>query len=89
MLYNMHQNLQKSVTISGVLIAFLTVAFCADASEVTHGEVRAAIRSADFACKHVINLESGGDNTWNVECNSGKFLVTRDQNGKFTVSQIE
>ena len=89
MLYNKHHNLQKSVTISGVLIAFLTVAFCVDASEVAHGEVRSAIRSADFACKQVINLESGGDNTWVVKCNSGKFRVTRDQNGKFTVSQIE
>ena len=89
MQYNKHQNLQKSVTISGVLIAFLTMAFCVDASEVTHGEMQAAIRGADFACKQVINMESGGDNTWVVKCNSGKYRVSRDQNDKFTVSQIE
>ena len=87
--YNKYHNLKKSVTISGVLITFLSVASCVDASEMTHGEVQAAIRSADFACKQVINLESGGDNTWVAKCNSGKFRVTHDQDGKFTVSQIE
>ncbi len=89
MLYNKHFNLQKSVMISGVLIVFLTIAPRVDASDVTHGEMQAAIRSADFACKQVVNLESGGDNTWVVKCNSGKFRVSRDQDGKFTVSQIE
>ena len=89
MRYNKHHKIQKSVTTSGVLIAFLTVAFCVDASEVTHGDVQAAIRSADFACKQVINLKSSGDNTWVVKCNSGKYRVSRDQKGKFTVSQIE
>ncbi len=89
MLYNKHFNLQKSVMISGVLIVFLMIAPRVDASDVTHGEMQAAIRSADFACNQVVNLESGGDNTWVVKCNSGKFRVTRDQDGKFTVSQIE
>ena len=89
MLYNKHHNLHKSVTISGFLIAFLTVAFCADASEMTNGDARAAIRSADFPCYHVIKLETGGNNIWNVTCNSGKFRVKRDQNGKITVSQIQ
>ena len=89
MLHNKNHNLQKLLTTSGVLIAFLTVSFCVHASEVTHGEVQAAIRSADFPCKQVINLKSGGDNIWVVKCNSGKFRVTRDLNGKFTVSQIE
>ncbi len=89
MRYNKYFNLQKSVMISGVLIVFLTIAPRVDASDVTHGEMQAAIRSADFACNQVINLESGGDNAWVVKCNSGKFRVTRDQDGKFTVSQIE
>jgi hypothetical protein len=87
--YNKHYNLYKSVMVSGVLIVFLTIAPWVDASEATHGEIRAAIRSANFPCAHVINLESTGDNTWVVKCNSGKFRVTRDQNNKFTVSQIE
>ena len=89
MLYNKHRNLHKSTTTSCVLISFLMVAFCVDASEVTHGDVQAAIRSADFACKQVINLKNSGDNIWVVECNSGKYRVTRDQKGNFTVSQIK
>ncbi len=87
--YKKYFNLQKSVTISAILIVFLTIAPRVDASDMTHGEMQAAIRSADFSCNQVIALESGGDNTWVVKCNSGKFRVTREQNGKFAVSQIE
>ncbi|WNC68811.1 hypothetical protein RI845_01355 [Thalassotalea nanhaiensis] len=79
----------KSIKTLGVLIAFFTAAFSVNAAELTHGEAQAAIRSADFACNHVINLKSSGDNTWMVKCNSGIFSITRDKNGKFTVSQVE
>jgi hypothetical protein len=89
MLYNKYYNLQKSVMISGVLIVFLTISSCVDASEMTHGEMQSAIRGANLPCAKVIDLESAGDNNWIVKCNSGKFQVTRDKSGKFTVSQIE
>lgn len=89
MLYGKQYNIQKSMMISGVLIFLLTIASWVDASETTHGEMRAAIRSANLPCANVINLESTGNNNWIVQCNSGKFRVTRDQSGKFTVSQIE
>ena len=88
MLFSNYFKLQKSVVISCVLIVFLMKASWVSASEMTHGEMRAAIRSANLPCANVINLKSAGDNSWIVECNSGKFRVTRDNNGQFTVSQI-
>ena len=89
MRYNKHHNLKKIVTTSGVLISFLTITFFVNASEVSHGEVQAAIRSADFACNQVVSLKSDGDNIWLVKCNSGKYRVMRDKKGKFTVSKIK
>jgi len=88
MTFNEHRNRQKSVAIYAVLIFFLTITPRVNASEMTHGEMQAAIRSANFSCKQVINLESSGDNAWTVKCNSGSFRVTRDQNGKFAVSKV-
>ncbi len=88
MIFNEYRNRQKSVAIYAVLIFFLTITPWVNASEMTHGEMQAAIRSANFPCAQVINLEGSGD-SWSVKCNSGSFRVTRDQNGKFAVSKVE
>lgn len=79
----------KSLAISCVAMAVSANALLANATEMTHGEMAAAIRSANYPCAHVIGLESAGKNAWSVECNSGKFRVSRNQDGNFTVSQTD
>lgn len=59
------------------------------AVDVSHGELAGAIRSAEYPCAHVRQVDSNGDNAWIVQCNSGKFNVSRDQNGDFTVIKID
>lgn len=59
------------------------------AADVSHGEMASAIRSADYPCAQVLKIDSDGDNAWIVECNSGKFDVSRDQNGDFLVTRID
>jgi len=56
------------------------------AAEVSHGEMAAAIRSANYPCAHVLSIESAGDNKWIVKCNSGAFSVSRDEQGRFAVT---
>lgn len=58
----------------------------AAATDIAWGELASAIRSADFPCAQVLNAADIGDNAWAVECNSGKFRVTRDQTGQYSVS---
>lgn len=69
------------------ILGALAVAPQARATEMTHGEAAAVIRSANYPCAHVQALESVGDSAWSVQCNSGKFRVSRDQDGNFTVTQ--
>ncbi|UCH48566.1 MAG: hypothetical protein JSU95_01775 [Betaproteobacteria bacterium] len=57
------------------------------AEEPPRGEFAAAIRSADYPCNHVKEVTSAGDNIWIVQCNSGRFRVTRDSEGNFLVSK--
>lgn len=85
---NRHNHM-KSLAISCVAMAVSANALLANATEMTHGEMAAAIRSANYPCAHVTGLESAGENAWSVECNSGKFRVSRDQDGNFTVSRTE
>lgn len=76
-----------------------TVLFCLIASglfsphvtafDVSHGELAGAIRSASYPCAQVQNVDSNGDNAWIVQCNSGKFNVSRDKNGDFKVTQTD
>ena len=51
----------------------------------SHGELAAAVRSAKLPCSHVIQVKAADENQWSVECNSGTFLVTRGQDGRYTV----
>jgi len=61
----------------------------AAAADVSHGEMAAAIRSADYPCAQVLQVDSVGDDAWVVQCNSGKFNVSRDQNGDLKVTRTD
>jgi len=61
----------------------------ATAAEVSHGEMAAAIRSAHYPCDQVLNVDSDGDNARVVQCNSGNFNVSRDQNDNFKVTRTD
>jgi hypothetical protein len=80
-------SLAMSVTCN--LMVMLALASPATAGEITHGEMAAAIRSADYPCAHVLELQSAGDNAWSVDCNSGTFLVTRNEDGSYAVTQTK
>jgi hypothetical protein len=70
----------------GVILSSL-LASPATAADVSHGEMAAAIRSADYPCAHVLKIDSSGDDAWLVQCNSGSFRVSRDQDGRFKVTR--
>ena len=70
------------------LTATLALVKPAFAAETNDGEMAAAIRSADYPCQQVLELQASGDNGWRVRCNSGTFQVTRDANGQFSVVKI-
>ncbi len=56
------------------------------AAEISHGEMAGIIRSAGEPCKKVLDMQSAGETSWKVKCNSGTFTVTRDADGKTTVT---
>jgi hypothetical protein len=68
-----------------VLTTILVLAQPALATGMEHGDMVAVIRSADYPCQHVLDLQNTGDNAWRVRCNSGTYQVTRDPNGQFSV----
>lgn len=77
--------MRNLLRISLALTTTLTVVQPAFAAEMNDGEMAAAIRSADYPCDHVLELQASGDNGWRVQCNSGTYQVTRDANGQFSV----
>lgn len=77
---------RSAVTLGSMIIGALASASVAG-TEVSHGEMAGAIRSANYPCAHVLRIDGAGDNQWVVQCNSGTFHVSRDQAGRFTVSQ--
>jgi ABC-type sugar transport system substrate-binding protein len=76
------RDLQRISLALTTTVALVQPAF---AAEMSHGEMAAAIRSADYPCRHVLQLQASGDNSWYVQCNSGMYKVTRDANGQFSV----
>lgn len=70
-----------SVIVGGLL------SFQVTAADVSHGEMAAAIRSADYPCAQVLKLESDGENAWVVQCNAGIYNVSRGQDGAFKVNK--
>ena len=66
-------------------VALLGIAQIATGDTPSHGELAAAIRSADRPCAHVQAVKPAGENAWNVRCNSGQFRVVRGQDGSYSV----
>jgi hypothetical protein len=71
--------------ISLALVTTLALVQPTFSDEVSNGEMAAAIRGTNYPCDHVLQMQSAGDNGWLVQCNSGTYQVTRDENGQFTV----
>jgi len=71
-----------------VLSSILAVAsISAFAEEPDYGTLAAAIRSANLPCDHVIRVTSAGANAWHVRCNSGHFLVIRNDDGEYSATK--
>ena len=75
--------------ISLALTTTLALVQPAFAAEVNDGEIAAAIRSAEYPCDHVLEVQATSDNGWLVQCNSGTYQVTRDANGQFSVVKAD
>lgn len=54
-----------------------------------YGTLAAAIRSANFPCHHVIRVTSTGSNAWDVQCNSGKFHVIRNDDDEYSATKAD
>jgi hypothetical protein len=67
----------------------IAVAPPAFATEMDHGDMVAAIRSADYPCQRVLELQDTGSNTWLVLCNSGTYQVTLDASGNYSVVKTD
>jgi hypothetical protein len=76
------RDLQRISLALTIILALVQPAF---AAEVSDGEMAAAIRSTNYPCDHVLEVQATGDNGWLVQCNSGTYQVTRDANGQFNV----
>ena len=72
-----------------VLIACMVATFSANsfAADPDYGTMAAVIRSASFPCAHVQSINRAGHDMWSVECNSGRYKVTRDADGEYSVSK--
>ena len=70
--------------LSSVLVVGNVSAF---AEEPDYGTLAAAIRSSSLPCDHVIRVSPAGSNAWNVECNSGKFHVIRNDDGEYSATK--
>ena len=76
------RDLQRTSLVVTTTLALAQPAF---ATGIDHGDMVAAIRSADYPCQQVLDLQDTGNNTWRVQCNSGTYQVTRDAKGQFSV----
>lgn len=67
------------------MLATSIPAVAGDETQPPHGTLEAAIRSAGLPCQHVISVAQAGDGRWSVRCNSGSYLVVRDDDGQLSV----
>ena len=74
----------NKIIITGLLFLFSNAQSFAEA--MTQGEMAGIIRSAGHPCNRVLNLNSTGENSWEVQCNSGKFFVSRNKDGGYAVA---
>jgi hypothetical protein len=78
--------------LQGISLAFTTTVALtkpAFATEMEHGDMVAVIRSADYPCQQVLELQDTGNDAWRVRCNSGTYQVTRDANGQYSVVKTD
>ena len=78
--------LQRTSLALTMTIALAQPAF---ATEMDHGDMVAAIRSADYPCQRVLELQDTGSNAWLVLCNSGTYQVTLDASGNYSVVKTD
>lgn len=71
------------------VLLLAATAVLADAGTPPHGELAAAIRSADRPCHHVIAAAPAGKQRWNVQCNAGSYQVSRNAAGKLKIDTAE
>ena len=64
---------------------FLLVTPFLIAGEMTEGEMAGIIRSSDFSCAHVLEIQQTSEASWKVDCNSGEYHVDENPDGQFTV----
>lgn len=76
---------RKALTVSALTISIFA-ASAVHAEAPPHGELAAAIRSADRPCAHVIDVSASSGDVWLVTCNSGSFLVRKEADGGYSVS---
>jgi len=71
-----------------VFIAVLIMVFAPQsyAEKMSNGQMAGIIRSANHPCAKVLELQSTGENSWSVQCNSGSFNVTHNADGQFSVN---
>lgn len=55
---------------------------------MTHGEMSGIIRSADYPCAHVLEIQQTSDHSWKVMCNAGAYMVNKDAGGSYIVKAI-
>ena len=69
-------------------IAVLIIVFTPQsyAEKMSNGQMAGIIRSANHPCAKVLELQSTGENSWSVQCNSGSFNVTRNADEQFSVN---
>ena len=76
----------RKLTIPIAMLITLPFAQHLFADEVTQGEMAGIIRSANHPCAKVLTVQNSGENSWTVECNSGRFHVTKNSDGQYNVS---
>jgi hypothetical protein len=81
--------MRYAIRSSGALFATVAIGLSAAPATPSHGEMAAAIRSANLPCHHVISIQAASENRWEVRCNSGDFLVTRSSNGEWSAARAE
>jgi hypothetical protein len=77
----------KKIIIFGMFLMLCSLSL--NASDMTYGEMAGIIRSADYPCARVLELEQTGNNTWIVKCNAGSYSVGKLADGHYAVDEIK